>query len=106
MTAIDQKKIATNTLLLYVRMIVVMLVGLYTSRVVFEALGKLHMGIYDAVGGIVLMISFISSTMSGACQRYYSYELGRGNYEELKKVFSISLSHSSWRNTGLLVAHE
>ncbi len=92
MTAIDQKKIATNTLLLYVRMIVVMLVGLYTSRVVFEALGKLHMGIYDAVGGIVLMISFISSTMSGACQRYYSYELGRGNYEELKKVFSISLS--------------
>ena len=64
MTAIDQKKIASNTLLLYVRMIVVMLVGLYTSRVVFEALGKLHMGIYDAVGGIVLMISFISSTMA------------------------------------------
>ena len=92
MTAIDQKKIAANTLLLYVRMIVVMLVGLYTSRVIIEALGKTNFGIYDAVGGIVLMVSFISSTMSGACQRYYSYEMGRGNLEELKKVFSISLS--------------
>ena len=92
MTAIDQKKIAANTLLLYVRMIVVMLVGLYTSRVIIEALGKTNFGIYDAVGGIVLMVSFISSTMSGACQRYYSYEMGKGNLEELKKVFSISLS--------------
>ena len=92
MTAVNQKRIATNTLLLYVRMAVVMLVGLYSSRVIIDALGKQHYGIYDAVGGIVMMVSFVSSTMSGACQRYYSYEMGRGNMEELKKIFSISLS--------------
>lgn len=92
MTAVDQKRIAKNTLLLYVRMVVVMLVSLYTSRVIIDALGQTHFGIYDAVGGIVLMVSFISTTMSSASQRYYSYEMGRGNLEELKKVFSISLT--------------
>ena len=92
MTTVNQKRIAINTLLLYFRMIVVMLVGLYTSRVIIDALGQEHFGIYDAVGGIVLMASFISSTMSGACQRYYSYELGRGNSDGLKMVFNISLT--------------
>lgn len=92
MTAVNQKRIATNTLLLYFRMLVVMLVGLYTSRVIINALGQQHFGIYDAVGGIVLMVSFISTTMSSACQRYYSYEMAKGNLEELKKVFSISLT--------------
>ena len=92
MTEVNQKRIATNTLLLYVRMLVVMLVGLYTTRVIINALGPGHYGIYDAVGGIVLMVSFISSTMSSACQRYYSYEMTRGNQEDLQKIFSISLT--------------
>ena len=89
MSAIDQKRIAKNTLLLYVRIGVVMLVGLYTSRVVLDALGVVDFGIYNAVGGIVMMFSFLSSTMSTACQRFYSYELGRGNYDELKRTFSM-----------------
>ena len=92
MPEVNQKRIATNTLLLYVRMVLVMLVGLYTSRVIIDALGQDHFGIYDAVGGIVMMVSFISTTMSSACQRYYSYEMTKGNLEELKKVFSISLT--------------
>lgn len=92
MTTVNQERIAKNTLLLYVRMVVVMLVGLYTSRVIIDSLGQVHYGIYDAVGSIVLMVAFISSTMSGACQRYYAYELGKGNLEELRKVFSISLT--------------
>ena len=92
MTAVNQERIAKNTLLLYVRMVVVMLVGLYTSRVIIDALGQEHFGIYDAVGGIVLMVSFISSTMSSACQRYYSYEMERGNTQALKLVFSLSLT--------------
>ena len=74
------------------RMIIVMLVGLYTSRVIINALGQEHYGIYEAVGSIVLMVSFISSTMSGACQRYYSYEMTKGSIEELRKVFSLSLT--------------
>ena len=86
MTEINQQRIAKNTLLLYIRMIIVMLVGLYTSRVIINALGQEHYGIYEAVGSIVLMVSFISSTMSGACQRYYSYEMTKGSIEELRKV--------------------
>ena len=92
MPEVNQQRIATNTLLLYVRMVLVMLVGLYTSRVIIDALGQDHFGIYDAVGGIVMMVSFISTTMSSACQRYYSYEMTKGHMEELKKVFSISLT--------------
>ena len=92
MTAVNQEKIARNTLLLYVRMVVVMLVTLYTSRVILEALGKNHFGIYDAVGGIVMIASFICTTMSSACQRYYSYEIERGNSHMLNTVFSLSLT--------------
>lgn len=92
MSAIDQKRIAKNTLLLYVRMIVVMLVGLYTSRVVLDALGKEFFGIYDAVAGIVLMASFISETMLSACQRWYAFEMGRGNHNELNRTFCISFT--------------
>lgn len=92
MTEVNQQRIAKNTLLLYVRMVVVMLVGLYTSRVIIDSLGQEHYGVYDAVGGIVLMASFFSATMSAACQRFYSYEMGKGNIDRLKTVFSISLS--------------
>lgn len=92
MTEVNQQRIAKNTLLLYVRMVLVMLVGLYTSSVIIDALGKVHYGIYDAVGGIVLMVSFVSSTMSGATQRYYSYEMGKNNPEELRKVFCLSFT--------------
>ena len=72
MTEINQQRIAKNTLLLYLRMLIVMVVGLYTSRVIINALGTEHYGVYDAVGSIVMMVSFISSTISSACQRYYS----------------------------------
>ena len=89
MSAIDQKRIAKNTLLLYVRIGLVMLVGLYTSRVVLDALGVDDFGIYNAVGGIVMMFSFLSSTMSTSCQRFYSYEMGRGNFDELRHTFSL-----------------
>lgn len=89
MSAIDQKRIAKNTLMLYMRIGVVILVGLYTSRVVLDALGVVDFGIYNAVGGIVMMFSFLSSTMSTACQRFYSYEIGRGDFEELKRTFSM-----------------
>ena len=89
MSAIDQKRIAKNTMLLYVRIGLIMLVGLYTSRVVLDALGVDDFGIYNAVGGIVMMFSFLSSTMSTSCQRFYSYEMGRGNFEGLRCTFSL-----------------
>ncbi len=92
MTEVNQQKIAKNTLLLYVRMLIVMVVSLYTSRVIINALGTEHWGVYDAVGAIVMMVSFISSTMSSACQRYYSYEMANGNGSGLQLVFNLSLT--------------
>lgn len=89
MSPINQKIIAKNTILLYIRMGILMLISLYTSRVILDALGDIDMGIYNAVGGIVIMFSFLSGTMSVACQRYYAIEIGKKDYEELAKIFSL-----------------
>jgi len=77
--------------MLYFRQILIMLVSLYTVRVVLETLGVEDYGIYNVVAGIVTMFGFLSGSMAGASQRYFSFELGRGNFEQLKKVFSLSL---------------
>lgn len=85
------KRIAKNTLLLYVRMLFGMLVSLYTSRVVLQALGVEDYGIYNVVGGFVAMFSMISSSLSASTGRFLTYELGKGDMEKLQKVFSTSL---------------
>lgn len=87
----NTRRIAKNTLLLYVRMLFSMLVSLYTSRVVLNALGVEDYGIYNVVGGFVAMFSLISSSLSSATSRFLTYELGRGDKERLKLVFSTSL---------------
>lgn len=87
----NTKRIAKNTLMLYVRMLFGMLVSLYTSRVVLQALGVEDYGIYNVVGGFVAMFSMISSSLSSAVSRFLTFELGRGDRDQLKKVFSTSL---------------
>lgn len=91
MSVVNQKRIAKNTILLYVRMGLIMLVGLYTSRVVLDALGEMDYGIYSAVGSIVVMFSFLSNTLSSVCQRFFSFEMGRDDYDELHRTFCMSL---------------
>lgn len=86
------KKIAKNTLLLYFRMLFLMAVSLYTSRVVLNALGINDFGIYNVVGGIVSMFSVLSGSLSAAISRFITYELGKGNVENLKKVFSSAVT--------------
>lgn len=92
MSVIDQKRIAKNTLLLYIRMGLIMLISLYTSRVILDALGETDMGIYGTVGGIVMMFAFLSNTMSTACQRFFAYELGKDDFAGLKRVFSLCVT--------------
>ncbi len=87
----NTKRIAKNTLMLYVRMLFGMLVSLYTSRVVLQVLGVEDYGIYNVVGGFVAMFSMISSSLSSSVSRFLTFELGRGDMEQLKKVFSTSL---------------
>lgn len=90
-TAANNKRIAKNTLLLYVRMLFTMAVTLYTSRVILQALGVEDFGIYNVVGGVVSMFSFINAAMTSATQRYITFSLGKGDTDELKKVFSTAL---------------
>lgn len=86
----NNKRLARNTLFLYIRMGLSMIVSLYTSRVVLQALGVVDYGIYGLVGGVVAMFSFLNSTMAGATARYITYELGRGNRLRLKQTFSMA----------------
>ncbi|EOW2319927.1 TPA: lipopolysaccharide biosynthesis protein [Klebsiella variicola] len=84
------KKVAKNALMLYIRMSIMLLVNLYMSRVVLNTLGVTDFGIYNVTGGVVLMFSFISNTMASASQRFFSYEIGKGNSDKLKGLFSAT----------------
>lgn len=88
----NSKRIAKNTLVLYVRMLFMMLVGLYTSRVVLDALGEANYGIYNVVGGVVPMLSVLTSALSSAISRFITFELGTGNQERLSRIFSTSVN--------------
>ena len=88
----NNKRIAQNTLLLYFRMLFLMLVSLYTSRVNLNALGIEDFGIYNVVGGLVAMFSIISGSLVSSISRFITFELGTENKEKLKKVFSTAVS--------------
>lgn len=88
----NKKRIAKNTLLLYVRMLFLMVISLYTSRVILNALGVNDFGIYNVVGGVVAMFSILSGSLSSAISRFITFELGKGDEENLKKVFSASVT--------------
>lgn len=90
-SANNNKRIAKNTILLYFRMILLMFVNLYTSRVVLEALGVEDYGIYNVVGGLVIISSFFRNTMASATQRFLSYNIGKGNIDEIQDTFKTSL---------------
>ena len=87
----NNKRIAKNTIFLYIRMILLMFVGLYASRVLLSTLGVNDYGLYNVVGGIITMFSFLNSTLSTSTQRFLNIELGKKEYGESKKVFSCSL---------------
>lgn len=88
----SDKRIAKNTLLLYTRTIFVMVVSLYTSRVVLATLGIDDYGIYNVVGGVVAMFGMVSGSLSSAISRFITFELGRGDMERLKRIFSTSVN--------------
>lgn len=91
-TTENNKRIAKNTLLLYFRMLFLMAISLYTSRVVLNALGVEDFGIYNVVGGVVAMFSVLSGSLSSAISRFITYELGKGNQENLNKIFSSAVT--------------
>ncbi|NLI23148.1 MAG: lipopolysaccharide biosynthesis protein [Bacteroidales bacterium] len=84
-------KIISNTLMLYIRMLLILLVSLYTVRLLLNILGVIDYGIYNVVGSVVSMFSFISYSLSVATQRYFSFEIGCGNRQRLIQTFQIVL---------------
>lgn len=93
---VDNNKIAKNTIFLYFRMVLILAISFYTSRVVLNALGENDFGTYNVVGGLVVILSFLNSAMMGATQRYLNYELGTKNDQRLKNVFWTSLRIHFW----------
>ena len=91
-TSDNNKRIAKNTLLLYVRMLFTMAVSLFTSRVILNTLGVEDYGIYNVVGGIVTMFSVLSGSLSSSISRFITFELGKGNIERLKTIFSTGVN--------------
>ena len=84
----NSKRIAQNSIFLSIRMLLIMGISLYTSRVILAALGVEDYGIYNVVGGIVSLFAFINGAMSLTAQRYIAYELGQGNGNQVRQVFS------------------
>lgn len=84
----NNTRIAKNTIFLYFRMILLMAVSLYTSRVVLSTLGIDDYGIYNVVGGFIGMFAFLNGAMAGCTQRFITIALGKGDEQNLKKVFS------------------
>lgn len=91
MVAENNNRIVNNTLFLYFRMILTMLVSLFTVRIVFNSLGEIDYGINNVVGGVVLMFSFLSGTMASASQRFFAFELEKADNNKLKKTFSLTM---------------
>ena len=105
-TSDNNKRIAKNTLFLYFRMLFMMAVSLYTSRVVLDALGIEDFGIYNVVGGFVAMFTFINTSMSSATERFLNYEMGCGNKKSVHTVFCTSVNIHSIISIVILILAE
>ena len=88
----NNKRIAKNTIYLYIRMLVSLLIGLYTSRVFLEALGVEDYGIYNIVGGFVALFAILTNTIRSAAQRFITYALGQGDSIKLRQTFSTFIT--------------
>ena len=98
-TSENNKRIAKNTLFLYLRMLLVMGVTLYTSRIILNTLGVEDYGIYNVVGGLASSFVFFSSSLSNATQRFLNVELGKNNLENVMWM----RNHSEWNKSEISI---
>lgn len=88
----NNKRIAKNTLFLYLRMFLIMAISLFTSRIILSTLGVSDYGIYNVVGGVVAMFGLLSGSITNSITRFLTFELGKKDFSQLQKVFSTSLN--------------
>ncbi len=88
----NNKRIAKNTIFLYLRMFLIMAINFYAARVILAKLGVVDYGIYNVVGGVVSMMAFMNTSLTSGFQRFFNIALGKEDNEEFKKLFSVSLA--------------
>ena len=88
----NNKRVIKNTLLLYIRMLILIMVQLYTVPIILKALGVTDYGVYNVIGGIVAMFSFVSGSLASGSQRFIAFEIGRGNQQSLQNIFNSTVS--------------
>ncbi len=91
-TSANNKRIAKNTIFLYMRTLLLMFISLFTSRIILNVLGVEDYGIYNVVGGFVALFSIITGTLTTAISRYLTFELGKGSDNKLRIVFSTAVN--------------
>ncbi|MBR5298456.1 MAG: lipopolysaccharide biosynthesis protein, partial [Parabacteroides sp.] len=87
----ERNRIVRNTLMLYIRMFFNILIALITSRLILDVLGIVDYGIYNVVGGVVVLFTFLNSAMASSTQRFLTFEIGKGNQQRLRNIFSTSI---------------
>lgn len=100
------RRIARNTLFLYLRMFITLGVNVYASRVILDVLGVEDYGIYNLVAGVVVMLTFLNATLGGTTQRFLNYEMGRGESERLRDTFSAAWKIHCWLGVFVVVVGE
>lgn len=106
MTASNSKRIAKNTAFLYIRMLIVMLINIFSVRYVLKGLGVVDYGVFNVVAGLVTMFSSLSSIISSATQRFHSYAIGEGKEEKVSDVFTASINIYAILAAAILLAGE
>ena len=91
-TVSSNSRIAKNTIILYARMILMMFIGLYTSRVILRALGISDLGLMNVAGSVIGMFTFLNGTLTGGTQRFITFAIGEGNMEKLKRIFASAMT--------------
>lgn len=102
----NSKRIAKNTLFLYIRMLITLLIGLYTSRVVLQTLGVSDFGLYNVVGGMVILFTFLNNTLASGTQRFLSFSLGEDDAKKMSEVFSTTFHLHILLSVGFLIIAE
>lgn len=104
--SVNNKRIAKNTFVLYIRMFVLMVVALYTSRIVLETLGAEDYGIYNVIGGVVVLFSFLNSSLLQATQRFLNFEIGKNDIKVAHEIFCMSMNSYALLSLVFLLAAE
>lgn len=103
---VNNQRIAKNTFVLYLRMLLLMAVSLYTSRVILATLGVDDYGLYNLIGGFITLFSFISAALVGAMQRFFNVALGKGEKEEYQRIYSMGINIFALFSVFLLLVGE